>query len=83
MPRRELNRLAANVHRNHGDALAGERIIAEARNIGKVLVVAGTSTHKMQEVTLRKNVLCVIDRPFNLVEPPLKLRGGTHPSGLN
>ena len=38
------------------------------------MVVPGTSTHKMQEVVLKVNVLCVIDRPFRLSENPLKLK---------
>lgn len=54
MGRRELKELALNVNRNYRDAIAGEQIIAQARQIGRVQVVPGTSTHKMQEVVLRK-----------------------------
>jgi hypothetical protein len=74
MERTKLNSLAKTVHRLDGDALEGERVIAQARKIGKTLVVPGTSTHKMQETTLRSNVLCVIDRPFRLREEPFRLR---------
>lgn len=74
MGRQELRTLAVNVHRGRGDALAGEQIIAQARQIGKAIVVPGTSTHRIQEVVLRSNVLCVIDRPFRLVEGPMKLK---------
>ncbi|HJT35115.1 MAG TPA: hypothetical protein VJ783_24015 [Pirellulales bacterium] len=65
--------MARTVHRNDGDAIAGERVIAQGRKIGKMIVVAGTSTHKMQEVVLRSNVLCVLDRPFRLSEEPFQL----------
>ena len=66
MGRKDLKSLASKTYRQQGDALAGEQIIAQARNVGRVLVVPGTSTHKMQEVVLKVNVLCVIDRPFCL-----------------
>lgn len=74
MGRRELKELALNVNRNYRDAIAGEQIIAQARQIGRVQVVPGTSTHKMQEVVLRKNVLCVIDRAFCLTDGEMKLK---------
>lgn len=74
MGRRELKDLATNVHRGQGDAIEGEQVIAQARAIGKPLVVPGTSSHRIQEVVLKRNVLCVIDRPFRLVERPLKLK---------
>jgi len=74
MARRELRDLATSIHQDQGDAIAGEQVIAQARAIGKPLVVSGTSTHRIQEVVLKVNVLCVIDRPFRLVERPMKLK---------
>ena len=74
MGRRELKDLAASIYRGEGDAIAGEQVIAQARNIGDVRVVPGTSTHRMQEVVLKSNVLCVIDRAFKLVEHPLTVK---------
>jgi hypothetical protein len=74
MARQDLKNLAASVYRNHGDALEGERIIGVAREIGPSRVVQGTSTHKIQEVVMRRNVLCVIDRPFRLVQTPMRAR---------
>ena len=74
MGRRELKDLAVNTYRSQGDAIAGEQIIAQARRIGKPLLVAGTSAHRMQEVVLRVNALCVVDRSFRLAEHPLKLK---------
>ncbi len=74
MGRRELKNLAISVYRGQGDAIAGEQVIAQARSIGRPIVVPGTSTHRMREVVLRVNVLCVIDRSFRLVEPAMKLK---------
>lgn len=76
MARRELRDLAVSIHRGQGDAIAGEQVIAQARRIGKPLAVPGTSTHQLQEIVLNVNVLCVIDRPFRLVERPMRLRNG-------
>lgn len=72
--RRELRDLVAAEHRNRGDALLGQRVIAQAREVGRVMVVPGTSTHKMQQVVLRVNVLCVIDQPFQLRDGAARLR---------
>lgn len=74
MGRQELKKLAVNIHRNRGDALAGEQIIAQARRIGRPIVVPGTSAHRIQQAVLRINVLCVIDRPFRLTEEAMRLR---------
>ena len=74
MGRRDLRKLATSIHRSPGDALAGDRVIAEARKIGPTMVVAGTSSHRIQEVVLKRNVLCVLDRPFKLIEDAMKLK---------
>jgi hypothetical protein len=74
MSRKDLKSLVVNTYRNHGDALVGEQIVAQARDIGKTRVVAGTSTHNMQELVLRRNVLCVIDRPFQLAGGPMRIK---------
>jgi hypothetical protein len=72
--RKDLKSLVGNTYRNHGDALVGEQVVAQARDVGKVRVVPGTSTHKMQELILRRNVLCVIDRPFQLAGGPMRIK---------
>ena len=64
MKRDELERLAVRKYRDPGDALAGERVIAQARKIRTVKSVPGTSAHRMQETILSTNVLCVLDREF-------------------
>jgi hypothetical protein len=74
MGRRELKDLATNVYKAHGDAIAGEQVIAQARTIGRAMLVPGTSAHRMREVVLKVNVLCVIDRPFRLVQPQMVLK---------
>ncbi len=74
MQRKDLKCLAINISRKYGDAIAGEKIIAQAREIDSAKVFHGTSTHQIQEIALRKNVLCVIDRPFRIRETPMKLR---------
>jgi hypothetical protein len=74
MSRQELKGLVRNTYRGHGDALVGERIIAQARDLGRPCVVPGTSTHKMQEIVLKRNALCVIDRPFQLVGGAMRLK---------
>jgi hypothetical protein len=73
MDRTELERLAKNVYRDGGCALVGERIIAQAREISKTRVVRATTSHRMQESVLRRNVMCVIDRPFQLAQEPFQL----------
>ncbi len=71
----KLKGLAKKFHRDHGDALAGEQIIAQARRIGKTLVIPGSSAHRIQQAILRGNVLCVIDKPFYLKESAMCLKG--------
>jgi hypothetical protein len=74
MGRQQLKSLAVNTYCNHGDALEGEQVIAQARKVGKTRVVSGTSTHQIQETILRRNVLCVIDRPFRLAGGPMRIK---------
>ncbi len=75
MKRVELKDLADNIYRNQGDALQAERVIAQAREIGKPIVSPGTSSHRIREVVLKVNVICVIDRPFRLIDSVMKVRG--------
>lgn len=74
MSRKELKDIVVARHTEVGHALAGEVIIAQARDIGKTRVVAGTHTHQIQEAVLRSNVLCVIDRAFKLKDGGMRLR---------
>lgn len=74
MNRKELKDFVVVRHTEVGHALAGELIIAQARDIGKTRVVPGTHTHQIQETVLRSNALCVIDRPFKLKDGGMRLR---------
>ena len=74
MNRQDLTSIAKAIHRCEGDALQGEKVIAQARNISRVRVAAGTSTHKIQEVVLKANALCVIDKAFRLRDAPMRLK---------
>ena len=48
-----------------GDAIRGERIVAQYRKISRPVVAHGSSTHKIVRVKLEGSVMCVIDRPLN------------------
>jgi len=74
MKRKDLKKLANNIYRSTGNALAGERIIAQARSIGDVCVVPGTSRHRMQQTVLKTNALCVIDREFRIRNTEMRLK---------
>ncbi len=74
MGRRELKDLAIATYREPGNAIEGERIIGQARAISRTVVVPGTSSHRIQEVVLKSNALCVIDRPFRLVEQAMRIK---------
>jgi hypothetical protein len=72
--RKKLKELVKKINRDHGDALVADKVIAQARNIGRVIVVPGTAAHRIQEISLRENVLCVIDKPFRLTEGAMRLK---------
>jgi hypothetical protein len=54
------------VYREERDAIEGEVISCQARAIGKIRVVRGTSTHRIQRVIIRRNAYCIIDKPIRL-----------------
>jgi len=74
MSRKNLKNLAKEVHEEAGAAIAGERVVAQARSIGKYMVVAGSSNHRIQQSTLKGNVLCVVDRAFRIREGKIRLK---------
>ena len=80
MARQELKDLTLNIYRSQGDALAGHRIIGQARRVGKPIVVPGTSTHRIQEIVMQVNALCVLDRPFRLRDGAKRLKLSTKAS---
>ena len=50
------------IYTKKGDAIKGDKIIAEARKMSKVVVIAKSRRHKSQKIVLRDNALCVIDK---------------------
>ena len=74
MKREDLQQLAERIHREEGDAIAGERVIGQARRINKIHVVRGTSRHRVMETVLKSNVLCVIDKSYRLAAEPFRLK---------
>ncbi|MEE9131666.1 MAG: hypothetical protein V3T84_16750 [Phycisphaerales bacterium] len=74
MKREDLEQLAERIHREEGDAIAGERVIGQARRINKIHVVPGTSRHRGMETVLKSNALCVIDKSFRLAGEPFHLK---------
>ncbi|MFH0987078.1 MAG: hypothetical protein V1911_03460 [Candidatus Micrarchaeota archaeon] len=52
-----------------GDSVAGKKLIAVGRDIGRVAVIAGTSDHRAQRIDIRgKPAKCFIDIPLKAVE---------------
>ncbi len=74
MKRKKLKEQAKRIYRDHGDALEAQKVIAQARDISRIVVSPGTSSHKIQEFSLKENVLCVIDKPFHLTEGAMRLK---------
>lgn len=72
--RRDLRSHCTVIHQKAGHALAGEQIIAQARHIGISTVLPGTATHKVHEIVLRVNALCLLDRSFKLKEGQSAMR---------
>jgi len=48
---------------NKGDAIEGERIIAETQKIGKKEIIQKSKQHRGTRLKLEKWAFCVIDRP--------------------
>jgi hypothetical protein len=55
-------------HYNLGDALRADRIAIQARDIDKVVVKRGSSSHRIQSTTLRGSAYCVIELPLISVQ---------------
>jgi hypothetical protein len=47
-----------------GDAIRGDRIAVEARDIGNQVVIKGSHTHKIQRTRIRGSAYCVIEQPL-------------------
>jgi len=55
-------------YREKGDALEGERIACQARKIINKPPRHGSSSHKIQSMTLESNAYCVIEKSFRLTK---------------
>lgn len=51
-----------------GDTIIGDKIIAEARNISNIIVIAKTNQHKSQRITLKDNAKCIIDKKAHFLK---------------
>jgi hypothetical protein len=49
---------------NSGDAIRGDRIAIEARDIDNPIVKKGSHTHKIQSAKIRGSAYCVIEQPL-------------------
>jgi hypothetical protein len=68
MSQKDLKQSAAKTSYKVGDCIRGEKVTAQARRVSRVEVVAGTSTHKIQQIKLEGSVLCIVDRPLNYIK---------------
>lgn len=68
MSQKDLKQSAAKTSFNIGDCIRGEKVTAQARRVSRIEVVAGTSTHKIQQIRLEGSVLCIVDRPLNYLK---------------
>lgn len=50
--------------RHLGAAVAGEKILAQARKVVRKGLVVGSSGHRIQRLDLEKDALCVIAKPL-------------------
>lgn len=53
---------------NPGDALKGDRIAVEARDIDDPIIRKGSHSHKIQSTKLRGSAFCVIEQPLRAVD---------------
>ena len=57
-----------NVHRNEGDAVAGDQILIECRKPGKWSSTRGSGTHNYFETVIQKNAYAVISKTFTNIK---------------
>ena len=50
-----------------GDAIKGDIISAEARNVSKPRIMARTGRHKAQLIILRENAFCAIEKKLRFL----------------
>jgi hypothetical protein len=67
MKQKDLKQSASNVSHEVGAAIRGEKVTAQFRTMYGHTVLAGSSTHKIQQTKLEGSVFCVIDKPLNFL----------------
>lgn len=65
MKQKDLKRSAINVLTEQGCAIRGEKVTAQFREMHRPIILAGTSTHQIQQTKLEGSVFCIIDKPLN------------------
>jgi len=55
------------VYYEEGDAVKGDQLVAEARDIGKPGVTVKTGRHKARQVVLWENAFCVIRKKLRFL----------------
>lgn len=65
MKQKDLKKSATKILTDLGSAIRGERVIAQFRTMRRPIVMAGTSTHRIQQSKLEGSVFCVIDKPLS------------------
>ncbi len=51
-----------------GDTIKGDKIIAEARKISDITIIAKSGRHKAQRVILKDDVICYIDKRIGMIK---------------
>lgn len=65
MKQKDLKKGANRILTKAGDAIRGEKVVAQYRRMNRPVVLSGSSTHQIQQTKLEGTVYCVIERPLN------------------
>ena len=57
-----------------GSAIRGDKIIGKARDISDKSIITDSSRHRAQQVILKRNAYCVIDKPLKMFERKFQLK---------
>ena len=55
------------IHYGEGDRICGDKILCEARKIGKPKVVAATGRHQAQQFAIWENAFAVIEKKTRFI----------------
>lgn len=51
-----------------GDSIKGDRLVAEARKLGKIKVIAKSGRHQAQQIVLWENAFCMVEKKLRFVQ---------------